>query len=449
MLYALCSPLFLHSARDARRMQKGGMMVEFLLALALAAAMLPFLLRTEVARIERAANVRAARDMGMVRAALERYIDANKNNFGTNRGVIRVSIAALSDYGLNPKEINNAEKFQLRVIKSTNNVGRAFLQGIVIMTDSDANALRTREIATLAGVSAGFAEGGRTYGAYGTWSQNAAIWNAKFADNSVVDMTSPARSSNLYLMRTASGMDADATMGADLSLGNQGIRDARTVAADTANFAEFLNASTIRTSTVTFENQPSLDGTMAFGNVTVNGALSSDSKGLHADTLNLSGAARFNSVTAKDLKTGDLTLSGLSVTSAASDPHNPAIAILSINQTLDMTGGAITALSVNVGFTGSVTPQLSVSDRIEDATNAAYYWNVSGGDATLADVSFPNLPTLMQSVVKKETSSPKTSAETIMAPIASNANATASDFLRALATIQSRVESEYQQLNLE
>ena len=427
------------------------MMVEFLLALALSAAMLPFLLRTETARIERAANIRAARDMGNVRAALERFIDANKNDFvaNANQNVIRVSITQLSDYGLNPKDINNAEKFQLRVIKSLGGDGRTFLQGIVIMTDADATALRTREIATLSGQSAGFAEGGRTYGAYGTWSQNAAIWNAKFDANSIVDMTGTMRSSDLYLMRVASDNDADATMQSDLALGGQGIRDARTIASDTANFSEFLNVNEIKTSAATFEKRPTLDGTMAFGTAVVNGALSSDAKGLHADTLNLSGAGRFNSVNATDLKTGDLNLSGLNVTAAATDPNNPAIAILSINQTLDMTGGAITALSVNVGFTGSVTPYLGVTDRIEDASSPLYYWNVSAGDAVLADVSFPNLATLMQSVVKKETTSPKTTAESLMAPVAANANATASDFLKALNTIASRVRAEYQQLNLE
>ncbi|MCL2369174.1 MAG: hypothetical protein FWC83_00685, partial [Alphaproteobacteria bacterium] len=62
-------------------------MIELLLALALAAAMLPFLFRQEEQRIARAENVRIANEIAVVRDSLERFMDVRQNE------LFRISMA--------------------------------------------------------------------------------------------------------------------------------------------------------------------------------------------------------------------------------------------------------------------------------------------------------------------------------------------------------------------
>jgi hypothetical protein len=426
--------------------QRGGIMVEFLLALALAAAMLPFLIRTEAARIRRAENVRIARDMALVKSALERFIEDKKAAMITtiSRNVTRVSISDLADYGLNIDEINKSEKYQLRVIKTADRAGRSFLQGIVIMEYGDMNALRTREVAELSGSGAGFAEGTKAYGAFGTWSQNVNIWNANFSNNAVLDMTAVSMAGDEFIKRVSSDASLDAVMASDLSLGGHNIANARTIASETANFSEFMTADNISAARAVIENRPTLDGKIKVSNdAVVNGTLSSDSRGLAAEKITINQTARFNGVNAKEMWAGDLSLSGISL------PADGKIPTLSINQTLDMAGGRISALFVTIGFAGSVTPRLVVRERIEDSANPGLYWDMNEGIAIMQDLSFPSLSGMMAAAVKNESAAKKTESEKIMAGVAANANATVSDFMNALSDIETRVRMKYNQLNLE
>jgi len=432
------------------RAQRGGMMIELLLALALAAAMLPFLLRQEQGRIQHAESVRAVRDIARVRTALERYMEENKRELMAtiSRNVVRVNISTLENYGLAAGSVGNESKFQLRVVKSADRGGRSFLQGIVVMDSENVSPVRTREIAHIGGEATGFADGNRTYGAFGTWSSSANIWDAKFSDTSIVDVTGTLRSGNEYLMRVASKDALDATMNSDLSLGGHSIDGARTVAAESAHFAEFINSGSMNASRLAIENRPTLDGKISVsGEALVAGALSADSRSIEAERMTISGISRFNAVNTRELWAGDLSLSGLSVTSERDKP-----AVLSVNRAVDMTGGRVVAMVVAVGFAGSVTPRLVVRDRIEDASNSDYFWDLQGGTAVFSDLEIPALNQMMQAAVKKETDGTLTGgAESarIMTVVANNANATASDFLRALRDIESRVTMKYNMLNLE
>ncbi|MCL1902070.1 MAG: hypothetical protein FWG18_00390 [Alphaproteobacteria bacterium] len=428
------------------RSESGNMMIEFLLALALAAAMLPFLIRTEVARVARAENVIVANDMALVRAALERYIEDNKASLTQtiSRNVTRVKLADLADYGLNVDAIKKSEQFQLRIIKTADRNRRSFLQGVVIMEASELNAMRTREVAEIAGGTAGIAEGNRAIGAFGTWAQNINIWNANFSDNALLDLTGVARSGFDFIRRAASANVADATMQSDISMGGNSIAAARTIASENARFSEFINAGTVNATRLAMENRPNLDGKInVAGDTTINGTLSSDGRGMYADKITLSNLGRFNNLTAREMWAGNLNLSGMSIGTGT------GAATLSINRTLDMTGGRISAMFVSVGFAGSVTPRLLVRNRIEDPINPGLYWNMNEGDANLTDLSLANLGLMMQTVIKRESGNTRTESERAMSPIAGNANATVSDFMGALADIESRVRAKYIQLNLE
>ena len=434
------------------RAQRGGMMVELLLALALAAAMLPFLLRQETQRVMRAENVKAARDIALVKSALERYIDDNRRSLMStiSRNVVRVGIRDLEEYGLPLESVVSPEKFQLRVVKTADRGGRSFLQGIVVMDADDITPVRTREIAALSGDTAGFADGGRAYGVFGTWANNTNIWNARFSDTSILDMTQTFVSGDEYLMRVSSDNPDDAAMMADLSLGGHSVSGAKVVASETARFAEFVNGAGINAARLVMENRPTLDGNISVsGETTVAGALSSESRLMEAERVSVSGQSRFNLVTAGELWAGDLSLSGISISSDGVSP-----AVLSVNRAIDMVGGRVSAMLVTVGFTGSVTPRLVVRSLIEDASNPEYFWDVAGSRAVFSDLAVPVLNQMMQAAVKKEAASGQslvaaTDSMRIMSAVAANSNATVTDFMHALSEIEARVTAKYIQLNLE
>ncbi|MCL2017781.1 MAG: hypothetical protein FWG80_03360 [Alphaproteobacteria bacterium] len=427
------------------RNESGKMMIELLLAMALAAAMLPFLIRQEEARVRHAENVKAAHDITTVKVALERYMEDNKLRLMSTigRNIERVRLSDLEDYGLAPGSVAGAAKYQLRIVKTADRGGRAFLQGIVVMDSENVSPVRTREIASIGGAAAGFADGNRTYGAFGTWGASTNIWNAKFSDTSVIDVTNTLRSGDEYLMRVPSNSPGDATMLSNLSMGGHSITEARTIVAESTRFAEFINSGVMNASRLVIENRPTMDGRIIVsGETTVAGVLSSDSRSIETERMTVPGISRFNAVTARELWAGDLSLSGISVRSERDNP-----AVLSVNRTIDMIGGRVTALLVAVGFAGSVTPRLVVRDRIEDAVNQDYFWNVALGDAVFSDLEIPVLNKMMQTAIRRESES-GTEATRIMSPIANNANSTVADFMRALVDIESRVTAKYNQLNL-
>lgn len=419
------------------------MMIELLLAMALAAAMLPFLSRQESARVARAENIRAGRDMAMVRTALEKYIDARKKEFGTTIGrrVFRVNIADLEPYGLTPTDINRPEQYQLRVIKTADRAGRAFMQGIVIMETGEMTPMRTREIAEITG--GGYAAGGKLHSIYGTWETSATIWNARFADNAILDVTRTSGFGTEFLRRLPSDSASDATMLSDISLGGHAITGARSIFSEVAKFSEFLNTHSLSASRAVIENSPTLDGRFTITDANVNGAISSDSRVLETNRMTVSGMSRFNNVTANELWTGDLYVHGASVRS------DGAPATLNINRNLDMTGGRISAGLAFVGFTGSVTPYLSVTGKISDPNNNSFYWDAAAQTAELSDMSIPNLGIMMRAAVRRESGTLRTDTERTMSQIANNTNATVADYARAIAEIKTRVTAKYHLLNLD
>lgn len=427
--------------------QRGSAMVELLLSLAIFAVLLPFIVRWEKARVQRAENIVIARDIEIVRDALERYISDNKKDFlGTvSRNITRVRLTDMKDYGVSPDLIKKyGNDFQLRILKSADIENHAVLQGVVIMNSANFTPMRTREITQLGGNAAGFIEGSRAYGAYGTWGQSAGQIGAGFRTDSLTANTRPLRSGNEYIWRLPSDDERDATFASDLNMGGHNIENISFLDTKSARFEESLSAREIAAGKIIYSNRAELSGNLEItGESTVNGILSSDSRGMqiNGDIL-LDNSARFNNVIARELWTSALHLSGLTVSNTTEKP-----AILRVNQALDMTGGRIIAMFVSVGFTGSLTPRLVVQSLIRDPTDESYYWNLTDGVAAFADVSFPNLNQIMRATVTNEGSG--TESYAIMSTVAANANATVADFMRAISEIQMRVRAKYQGLNLE
>lgn len=428
---------------------RGGMLVELMMSVALAALIIPFLFRYQHDAVTRTQNIVIANQMADIQDALERYIIANRDDIlkTVGRSITRVDMATLAEYGIPDTVAENADKYQLRVLKSSDVNGQSTLQGVIVFTDTDITPMRTREIVALGGNSLGFIEGPKAYGTFGAWRADTVDLGVAATDG-IVGTTTISRDNAQYLWRVPSENMADATMMAPLNLGGHNISNASFMNASNASFDETLHITQSVANTIVFQNRTSIDTNFDTRSATCAGVLSSDSKNMEVTgTLTLADLGRFNSFSAFDLWATNMRLAGLTIW----DTVNPAV--LEINQTLDMTAGRIDAIYATVSFTGSITPRIQVSQRIEDSINPAYFWDVSNSYnafAHLADVKFMELNDMAQTIYASQNASAKsTEAARIFGAVTANRNATISAYINAIKEIQSAVRAKYSQLNLE
>lgn len=426
--------------------QSGSMLVELLMTVALAAIIMPFIFKYQQNIVQRAENAAITEQMSEIQVALERYIldkrESLLNTVGQN--ITRVNMADLADYGLTPDLASDTKKqYQLRILKSNDIDGRATLQGVIVFSSDEITPLRTREIVAMGGDSMGVIEGNRAYGTFGAWRTDTIDLGVNVS-NGIVETTSVNTDNALYLYRVPTDKESDATMLSGLNLGGHDITNAAFFDASAADFSETLTLGATVAKDVIFQNRTTLDNTMEVQSATVSGILSSDSRTMEvAKTFSMADTGKFTSFTTGDLWVNNMTLGGLSI---YADEDGPAL--LSINKTLDMTGGTIDAMFVTVGFAGSITPRLEVYDRIEDSINPNYYWDVAYGVANLNDISLQDLNRMASMAVYSE-SGADTETNKIFSSVASNNNATASDYMNAINEIQKVVGAKYRLLNLE
>ena len=423
---------------------RGSMLVELLLSVALAALIIPFLFRYQHSSIERAQNIAITNQMTEIQVALERYIVANRDELlrTVGRNITRVELDDLAEFGV-PQSVLDAgdEKYQLRILKSSDASGQSTLQGVIVRASDDITPLRTREIVNLSGGSMGFVDGTHAYGTFGAWHTDALDMGVDI-DNGIIETTSVNRDNALYLWRAPSENPDDAKMMSPLNLGGHDIKNAAFINSDYATFNEGLTAKEIVSDKIIFDNRTTIDTVFSTDAATVSGMLSSDSKNMEiSGRLSLADTAKMSSLTAENLWVSKLTLSGLSIEA----DHD--LALLKINQSLDMTSGRIEAVFVSVGFAGSMTPRLVVYDRIEDSTNPQYYWDVKSKTARFSDASFVELNRMATLATYYEGDN-STSAGQIFGAVSANKNATVSDYMNAISEIQKRVSAKYRLLNL-
>lgn len=423
----------------------GGMLVELLLSIALAAMVIPFVFKYHQTAIERAQNIAVTRRMEMVQNALERYIVANREELmrTVGRNIVRVNITDLADYGLAPAIIDeDGTDYQLRVLKSGDATGQATLQGVIVWTRDDISPLRTRHIVNTGGDRTGFIEGNSAYGAFGAWRTYVSDIGVG-TDDGIVRTTNVTRGAPRYLWRVPSDDASDATMAAPLDLAGHNILDAAFFNARGAEFSETLNVGRLVAGDVVFQNRTTLDKAFESTTSTVSGTLSADSRNMNvAGKFSLADTGKFSNFTVNDLYASNMTLSGFSISSDVD------LAVLKVTERLDMSSGRIDAIFATVGFTGSITPRLVVRERIEDSVNSAYFWDVSLNVAHFADVSFAEL-TRMAPVIARRENVGGTVSSRIFGSVATNKNATAADFMNAIDQIQSQVRAKYHRLNLD
>ena len=424
--------------------QHGGMLIELLMCVAIVAVVLPFLFKFQQDSILRAENIAIAREMNDVEEALERYIVANREQLLTVAGknIARVEMSELVEFGM-PESIieKDADKYQLRVLKSSDAIGQATLQGVVVMTDANISPLRTQQIMAVGGDKMGFIDGTHAYGTFGAWHTDTIDIGINSPDG-IITTTSVSRDNALYLWREPSDNADDAKMLGPLNLGGHDIVNVKYFDASAASFDEILKTVAVAADEVVFANRTTIDSVLDTKNATCIGNLSADAKTMEiAGTLLLADVGKFSSVTVGDLWTNTLNLSGLSINS---DSKN---AILDVNQSLDMTGGRITAIYTTVSFSGSITPRLVVRDKILDSVNPDYFWNVKDRTANLHDIYMPELSRMATLVVRKE-GDKSTISGRVFSSVAANQNATVADYMNAIREIQTSVRAKYSLLKL-
>lgn len=424
--------------------QRGGILIELLLSVALAAVIMPFLFRYQQNALERAENIALTRQMGEIQTALERYIVDNRENLlmTVGRTISRVNMSDLAIYGLSESTLDASDKYQLRILKSNEGASGATLQGVVVMSTDGVPPLRTREIVSMGGANMGFIEGSRAYGAFGTWHADAVDLGVNLTD-AIVEKTAVNRDNALYLWRVPSDNASDATMMGGLNLGGHDIENVQFLNVSNAQFQEVMTSGVIAADSIVFKNRTTIDKTFNADTSTVSGALSSDSRTMEvAGTFLMSDLGKFSSFTADDLWVTNLTLAGLSI------PDTEKVPILKVNQSIDMTSGRIDAMYATVGFTGSITPRLQVSDRIEDSVNSAYFWDAKSKTANFLDAIFVTLNDMAARLAVRSDGRDTVSRQLFVAT-ATNKNATVSQYLNAISEMQTRVRAKYRRLNLE
>ena len=428
-----------------RHQERGSMLIELLMSVALAAIIMPFIFRYQQSVVQRAENIAIAEQMTDIQTALERYIVDNREQLlqTVGRNITRVNMADLVDYGLNPDLLAAVDDYQLRILKSNDINDRATLQGVIVFSSDEITPMRTREIVALGGDNMGFIEGNRAYGTFGAWHADAIDLGLNVTDG-IVETTSVNRDNALYLYRVPTDNASDATMLSGLNLGGHDITNAAFFDAASAEFGETLTLGVGAATDVIFQSRTTLDQALDVKSATVAGILSSDSRTMEiAKNISLADTAKFTSFTTGDLWVSNMTLGGLSI---STDYDGPSV--LNVNKTVDMTGGNIDAMFVTVGFAGSITPRLVVYDRIEDSTNPNYYWDAEYGVANLADVTLQELNRMAPLAVYAENAT-STDSGRIFNAVVTNKNATEDDYMNGITQIQNAVSAKYRQLNLE
>ena len=427
-----------------KNQNRGGMLVELLLSVALAAIVIPFVFKYQHNAIERTQNIAIAKEMNDIQSALERYMIANRENLlkPVGRNITRVEISDLISFGMPQQVITDmADLYQLRIVKSSDAGGNASLQGIVVRTADDVTPLRTRAIVGLSGGTMGFIDGTHAYGTFGAWHTDT-IDLGSGIDNAIIETTAVNRDSALYLWRIPTKNPDDAKMMSALNLSGHDIVNTKFLNANTLDFAEDFTAEKIVARDIIFQNRTTIDKNFTSNNATVSGSMSSDSKDINiSGTLTIADTAKTTSVNAEKLWVSNLTLGGLSI-DAEDD-----LAILNINQSLDMTAGHINAMFVTVGFSGSMAPRLVVYDKIADSVQNDFYWDTQSKTANFSDATFAELNRMATLAMRFEGDMATESGQ-LFNTVSTNKNATVADFMNTIREIQTRVQNKYRLLNL-
>ncbi|MDR2685462.1 MAG: hypothetical protein LBB23_01660 [Rickettsiales bacterium] len=422
--------------------ERGSSLLELLMLIAIFMSLLPFIYRQAASRetlrlaAEQTAHLATARD------ALTEYIEANESRLAnfTGAAVYQVRTGELAQFGYTD---DKSHPIRARVMKARDAGGRSYLQGVIIAETRGQTPLMTRQVALAGGERAGFVSGERVYGAFGTWEQPLKIWNAKIKGEGLVLGTPVVQKRGDYLARVPTGRTIDSTMLSDLNLDSHDLKNVGALKTNAAQAAEEMALEWGHSESLSFAENVQFEGAFGVsGEANVLGDLTSESADINVhETLMLGNAAKFRSVEMARLTAMNLTLEWV----AAGDARGQ----MTIARHLGMSNGGVSGEIMNVGPAGVVATSVSVSEGVQDSADESYYWNFNEREAILSDIQLVELNTLMRKIIVSESATgTKTEMEKTMQPVASNANSTLTDYLRALSTAITKVETKFNSLGL-
>lgn len=368
--------------------QHGGMLLELMLSVAIAAILIPFVFRYQKTTAERAQNVSIVKQMDVVQRALERCITENQDVFFNHSGPHIfantsdpcMTLDSLVPFGLDENFAKDfKDDYVMRVLKSQDNNGAATLQGVVLLTDNtNMTTLRTREIVNIGVGKIGFIDADKkVYGGYNSFDVGANNFGLNDYKNGIVKTTAIMRGNTKYLWRIRADGETgniNATMKSPLNLGNQDIVNVGKLSADTGvfydvNIDKITVDGTLKFFTrAYFPNELSLSGY----NIKVGGMSSDANMYLDNGVLQMSGSLKImNQGNFSDLITADLTKTGNTNTVFATAANNT---ISGTNfHSDDLTVGSVTTNDAEGTYTETST--FSVNKIFVTKHFPDYYWN--------------------------------------------------------------------------
>lgn len=220
------------------------MLMELMLAIAIAATLIPFVFRYQKNTIERARNVAIVRQMGLVQRALEKCIEDNQSDFTQHVGdtifssgnecfVLKEGDRGLIRYGLTDAFADDyGEDYVIRVLKT-----KDVLQGVVLLQNAGITALRTREIVDIGGGALGAVQNDVVRGGYNSFNVQKKEFGLTDVTNGIVKTTATIRGqvADPYVWRVTGG---SATMESDFYMGSNDIINVGTLQGTTLNTLE-------------------------------------------------------------------------------------------------------------------------------------------------------------------------------------------------------------------
>ena len=184
-----------------KKQSSGNMLVELLLTVALTVVVIPFIFQYHQDAIKRTENILITEQMSLIKIALEKHISEHREELlkTIGRNITRVNLQDLAEYGLPDAIIEQGpDKYQLRILKTSDSINGATLQGVIVRVSDEISPMRTREIVNLSGGTMGFIDGTHAYGTFGAWHTDTVDLGINLK-NGIVETTNINNNNALYL----------------------------------------------------------------------------------------------------------------------------------------------------------------------------------------------------------------------------------------------------------
>lgn len=392
--------------------QRGGMLVELMLSITIAAIILPFIVRYQQNAISRAKNIAVAKQIEIVQNALERYINDRKSTFLQHVGNhnFSVKISELEDYGL-PEHIvdDYGQDYQLSVLKSGSG-DNIVLQGVVVLNNKDISSFRTREIANLGNGKYGFVDGREVYGGFNVFqTSTASLGLEDDITTGIVGTTETTATSDnsMYLWRVPTDNPKDSTMRSNLNLNGQNVVNIGTlnVSGSFAFFNTLKVGQIEELSTLEFKNTALLKDVSYDTNELklINGGnISGDSNHTVFVTngnFDIIKTGTFGIIETNELIVNkDLKLNGLTI---SKDTEIKRIGGTTVVDSVDaneifIKGTLVDKVPADKSPVGTVTTNLRVNTKISSGIKPGFEWDLTKNTGKLNDVVLTDLKGLIQ-----------------------------------------------------